>query len=93
MRLSHLERKYYQPALVETHDGRVLDCAISNDGQLYLFELADVAAILTTYPRDREGWYFNDTRDRYIAELYCGDAAKVAVNPSFVTTNFPTIVI
>jgi len=93
MNLSHLDRKYYQPALVETHDGRILDCAICNDGQLYLFMLSDIAEILASYPRDREGWFFNTTRDRYIAEPYSGDPAKVAVNPSFVTHNFPTVVI
>jgi len=91
--LSFVERKYYLPALVETHDGHVLDCAICNDGQLYLFAFADVATILATYPQDREGWFFNTTRDRYIAELCSWNKTKVAVNPSFVTKHFPTIVI
>jgi len=91
--LSFIERKYYQPALVETADGHVLDCAICNDGQLYLFTLADVATILAAYPRDREGWFFNTTRDRYIAEPFSCDPTKVAVNPSFVTKHFPTIAV
>lgn len=64
-------------------------CEIGSDGLLFRFRLADIVSLLKEYPSDSLGWYFNTSRDRYIAERD-GDNF-VTVNPSFVWKHFKDI--
>ena len=82
--LSRGTKKYWRKYKV---DG--MPCALSNDGQLFMFAVVDVAEQLAKYPKGREGWYFNASRDRRIAELVSDE--HVTVNPQFVYTNFKPI--
>ena len=79
--LDYVEKKYWRLCLFE--DGTV--GAICNDGQLYMFEREDVEDKLSGLPKDRIGWFFNKTRDRYCAE-WNGD--RIAINPGKVVDLF-----
>ena len=84
-------RQYYKPALLETQGGVIIDCEISNDGFLYRFLNNDqyiISILSNNYPHaDRGGWYFNHTRDRYIAEV---DSRYIYANPQFIIRHFVT---
>ena len=83
--LSRTTRKYWYVAFC---DG--IECAVCHDGQLFMFDYKDIATLLAGYPRDADGWFFNHTRDRYIAELTSND--RVTVNPQFCYNHFKDIV-
>lgn len=83
--LSHITRRYWNVAYC---DG--IECAVCHDGQLFMFDYDDIAKLLAQYPRDKTGWFFNQTRDRYIAELT--DTDRVTINPQFCYNHFKDIV-
>ena len=83
--LSRTMHKYWYVAYC---DG--IECAVCHDGQLFMFDYDDIAALLATYPRDNDGWFFNHTQDRYIAEIVGEN--RVTVNPQFCYQNFKDIV-
>lgn len=83
--LRQTTRKYWHIAYC---DG--IECAVSHDGQLFMFDYNDIAHLLKDYPSDAAGWFFNQTRDRYIAELIDDD--RVTVNPQFCYNHFKDIV-
>jgi hypothetical protein len=68
-----------------------VECAVAKDHLLFMFEIYDVQDILLEYPKGPEGWWWNDTHDRYIAEFaYEG---FVTVNPMFVRRHFEEVVV
>ena len=77
MKLSYFEKKYYT---IETHNG--VEYGIIRDGQVIMFNRADIEPILNKhYPQGFNGgkvWYFNNTKDREIAELR---GSRVYANP------------
>lgn len=86
--LSCIERKYWRPALVETHNGDIIDCLCDNEGLSYRFKLSDVEPYLEKYPKGNKVWYFNETKDREIAEIMPTDRDQITVNPRFISSNF-----
>lgn len=71
-----------------------IECAICHDGLLFMFAIADVAHILVNYPAGEDCFYFNESRDREIAEMTSianGKLHVVTVNPQFVYQNFKEI--
>jgi len=58
---------------------------MSRDGTFYYFARQDIEALLKKYPADNHGWFFNQTRDRYIAE---NTPYGVSVNPVFIEKHF-----
>jgi hypothetical protein len=83
--LTHTTRKYWHVAYCDN-----IECAVCHDGQLFMFDYDDIATLLANYTRDKIGWFFNDSHDRYIAELIADD--RVTVNPQFCYQNFKDIV-
>jgi hypothetical protein len=82
MKLDYFEEKYYN--LVMFEDTTI--AALSKDGQLYLFEEAVIRPLLEGLPKDKQGWFFNTSLDRYCAE-WQGEG-RIAVNPSKVYALF-----
>lgn len=77
--------KRWRQGLIQFKNGVVTDCWISRDGQLFMFPAALTPMFDSCYPaRDDHGWYFNDSRDRYIAEI---EPEGIAANPSFVRSH------
>lgn len=88
IKLSRLEEKYWTCGVAEREDGQLLECAIANDGLLYMFEgLSIIDLLIKHYPFDRERkvWFFNRSLDREIAET---QGSRILVNPQFVTKHF-----
>ena len=81
MRLSHGEKKYWITCRVG-----IIDAAVSKDGLMFMFDQKDIQDALGKYPRGNKVWYFNESRDREIAEL--GYDSRVTVNPQFVYQNY-----
>jgi len=55
------------------------------NGTFYYFDQSDIEVFLREYPADRHGWFFDRTKDRYIAEkTSCG----ICVSPAFVKKHF-----
>lgn len=54
---------------------------VTKNGLIYKFDAVDVTSLLSGLPEDSEGWYFNDTKDRFCAEKH---KETVVVNPSKV---------
>ena len=91
MKLSYIEKKYYTPILLKSKDfGNTVHGAVSKDGQVFMFDLMDVKPVLDMhYPvTDKEGHYFNESKDRYIAEFRFD---RVVTNPQFVWRHYDTI--
>lgn len=83
--MTRLEAKYFLPCLIELPCGTVIDAKMARDGLSYkLPATATVTNTLTVcYPtKDGFGWFFNATRDRYIAEII---GNEISVNPQFIT--------
>src|SRR4051812_36904599 len=89
-RLSKLNQKYWQPVICETSQGDLVEGLMARDGLAYKFMLEDIETMLDQYPEGDGVWYFNDTKDREIAELH--GSGEVSVNPQFVTKNFKQVV-
>lgn len=75
--LDFIERKYFHSVLFENG----IEGAIANDGLVVMFDLNEVAHLLSKYDEDKEGWFFNSTHDRYIAEKR---GKRVVANPQFM---------
>lgn len=61
-------------------------CAVTNDGALVMFELADVEKVLNeNYPHNGRVWWFNETKDREIAERR---GSRVVANPQVLWRHF-----
>ncbi len=78
MQLDRADRSYW--SIVQFSNG--LQCAVCGDGLLYLFEKFDIIPLLSNLPQDIDGWYFNETKDRYCAEWH--SSGRIVVNPSKV---------
>ena len=87
MELTNQEKKYWQ--LVQFEDETI--AALCKDGQLYMFDDKDILDKLDTLPKDKYGWFFNNSKDRYCAERN-GDN-RICVNPNKVFTLFGPILI
>lgn len=77
--------KYHVEVLVELPSGDIVEGGMARDGLHYeLPRTREVAKVLTVcYPdHDADGWYFNSTRDRYVAEIM---ADHILVNPQFIS--------
>jgi hypothetical protein len=59
--------KYLKDCILETPDDLV-EAEIHVDGLLVEIELGKIAELLEKHPSGRQGWYFNKSKDRYIAE-------------------------
>ena len=74
--------KYFRTVMFE-------DCTIAElgrDGLIYLFDPKDIVPQLNKlYENNSSGWFFNNTHDRYCAEI---GADGILVNPSIVSTLF-----
>jgi hypothetical protein len=84
MKMTQFQAKYFNECLIELPNDDIIEAMIAKDGLCYLLpRTARVEATLTVcFPnRDADGWYFNATRDRYIAEY---DADEILVNPQFI---------
>jgi hypothetical protein len=82
--MSRLELKYFDPCIVELPGGHIIEAKVAKDGLIYILPAdANVCATLTVcHPvKDAYGWFFNNTRDRYIAEIH-GD--EIYINPRFI---------
>ncbi len=77
MKLSFTEKKYYT---LESHNN--VEYAVIHDGQVIMFDAADIVPTLNKhYPQgwnSKKVWYFNETKDREIAELR---DSRVYANP------------
>ena len=73
--------KYWIEVMFENTD----IAELSVDGQLYRFEANKIASLLKDLPRDKYGWFFNNTRDRYCAEW---EGSYIVVNPAKVSELF-----
>ena len=58
---------------------------ISYDGLVYRFKPEQITHLLNGLPEDQEGWFFNESRDRYCAEK---EGEYITVNPSKVVDLF-----
>jgi hypothetical protein len=52
-----------------TKSDRMIE-ASTIDGLTFEAKYPDISDILSKYPHDSEGWFFNSTKDRYIAESF-----------------------
>ena len=78
--LTHTERKYW-----DSYKVAGIQCALSKDGQLFMFLTEDVKDKLKLFPKQGMVYYLDETKDREIAEVR-GD--RVLVNPLFVWQNW-----
>lgn len=71
----------------KTKEGNLIYGVMSKDGLFYYFHHRDVQELLDKhYPyRNIYGWYFNSSKDRYIAEC---NGESICVNPCFVDMMF-----
>jgi hypothetical protein len=68
-----------------------IECAVDREGLMFLFAYEEIKHLLKAHMRGPEGWWWNCTHDRYIAEWYDEDLRLVAVNPQFVYAHFQEI--
>ena len=66
-----------------TKDDRMIE-ATTYDGLSFEVKYPVISDILNMYPHDENGWFFNETNDRYIAEN-CID--YISCNPSLFWSN------
>jgi hypothetical protein len=66
----------------------------SPDGLLFAVALEDVKDHLAKLPSDKEGWFFNSSRDRYCAAPWgFADIPAISINPGWAYRTFGQIVI
>jgi hypothetical protein len=82
MELSYSDRKAWRLVMFENET----IAAITKDGLLYMFEESDIILFLEKLPKDNQGWFFNETRDRYCAERTWEN--RITVNPIVVNEWF-----
>ena len=79
--LSFIDKKYW---LIETK--ATVPCAVTKDGLVVMFNLQDVKFFLdNTYPHEGKLWFFNESRDREIAEQM---GSRVYANPQILWRHY-----
>ena len=77
--------------LYQRHNPNRLVEATTFDGLVFTVKQKDLEHTLALYLKDRNGWFFNSTKDRYIAEHLTDDYR--VVNPQMLYQNDYEIVI
>ena len=69
-----------------TKDDQIIEGAVTKDGLLVKLNYEDAKPLLSKYPTNDKGmWYFNDTKDREIAET---EICKLIIaNPQLLWQN------
>jgi len=62
-----MNNKYWQEVLFVTGQYIVVGW-MCRDGLLFAAREEDIRLELSGYPKDKIGWFFNSSKDRYIAE-------------------------
>lgn len=76
------ERKYFRSARVDFSDGNIIWGKMARDGLIFIFSTEIAPYLDKAYKtKDKYGWYFNESKDRYVAERE-GDG-DISINPSF----------
>lgn len=74
-------RTYWIAGLV-SKENDIREIEAMKDGLLFRIKRNDFEDILSNYPSDRNGWYFNESRDRFIAE---NDGPEIVIcNPQLL---------
>jgi len=83
MRISsrHTKNGTFRKITCKTKAGNTIPCLLSRFGTSYYFEQSDIEVFLQEYPADRHGWFFNPSKDGYIAEH---TPFGISVSPVFV---------
>ena len=82
MNLSFIEKKHGW----WVEEKATIPCKLPKDGALAVFNLTDCEEVLNgNYPKGDGVWYFNDTKDREIAELR---GNEVFCNPQVLWRHF-----
>lgn len=84
MTRSRIWLKYFDEVIIELPSGEIVEGGQAKDGLVYeLPASAEVCKVLNLCytTRDAHGWYFNNTRDRYVAEI---EVDHILVNPRFI---------
>ncbi|MBU2346565.1 MAG: hypothetical protein KJ888_20435 [Gammaproteobacteria bacterium] len=68
-----------------TKDDQIIEGMVAKDGLLVRLSFEDAFPLLYKYPSDSNGWFFNRTRDRYIADMY--NSGIVEANPQLLWQN------
>jgi hypothetical protein len=75
--------KYRRYCRIYLPDGNIISGEMSRDGLIFIFPDEIIPYLNSAYPtKDSHGWYFNSSKDRYVAERECTN--EISVNPSFV---------
>lgn len=75
-------RKYWRYGLVEFANNTYSECWLARDGLIFIFPNELAPMLNRLYPaHDALGWYFGESRDRFIAEW---QVEGIAINPQFV---------
>ena len=76
-------KKHRKDCLIEFHDGEVIQGEMTNDGLVFIFppSVYLIQKLDSLFVHDDHGWFFNATKDRYIAEW---EYQEIGVNPQFV---------
>ena len=83
-----IRKGHYIEVLAEKANGEIVYGLMAKDGLIYRFHLCDIAEFLQNYPSDKEGWYWNHSKDRYAVERDSLDSDILHVNPAFVAEHF-----
>jgi hypothetical protein len=92
MELSKNEQKYFDECLA-VKKSNILCCVVAKDGLLYLFDEEDIIPYLNAAFKEKDdvGWFFNQTRDRYVAERG-SIGGTIGINPSGMYYMFDEII-
>lgn len=80
-------KKYWIPALFYDEQNNIIEGEIGTDGLVIKLSLEEAKRFLVRFVPDKRGyaWYFNETKDRIIAELV--DKDTVVANPQLLWSN------
>ena len=76
-------KEYFIDCLL-TKDDEIIEGKITKDGLLLKFNFNNISHILKVYDKDNEGWFFNSSHDRYIAEE---EFQSITANPQLAWSN------
>lgn len=76
-------KTYWVPALMHKKD-EIIECEVGVDGLLIKCPQKQLLHILEKYKSDQYGWWWNSSKDRYIAEK---DDDLVFANPQLAWEN------
>lgn len=77
-------RKYFIDCLL-AKEQEIIECEITKDGLLLIIpDGPAIREVLSQYDEDDEGWFFNSSHDRYIAEK---DFGNINANPQLAWSN------